>query len=253
MRKTIIAGNWKMNHTGKETRETIMALVQGLTGAEQADIVIAPVFPYLPLAVELTKGTAVHVAAQNMHWLDNGAYTGEVSPAMLKDIGVSHVIIGHSERREYNNETDETVNQKVKSALAHGLTPILCCGETLAQRESGAMQSWVEGQIENALKDIAAADITKVVIAYEPIWAIGTGKTATAAQAEEVCAIIRNKLAALYDDVAAQNVSILYGGSVKGKNAAELTACPDIDGGLVGGASLKAGDFLEIINKAVIK
>ena len=252
MRKTIIAGNWKMNHTGKETRETIMALVQGLTGAEQADIVIAPVFPYLPLAVELTKGTAVHVAAQNMHWLDNGAYTGEVSPAMLKDIGVSHVIIGHSERREYNNETDETVNQKVKSALAHGLTPILCCGETLAQRESGAMQSWVEGQIENALKDIAAADITKVVIAYEPIWAIGTGKTATAAQAEEVCAIIRNKLAALYDDVAAQNVSILYGGSVKGKNAAELTACPDIDGGLVG-ASLKAGDFLEIIHKAVIK
>lgn len=253
MRKTIIAGNWKMNHTGKETRETIMALVQGLTGAEQADIVIAPVFPYLPLAVELTKGTAVHVAAQNMHWLDNGAYTGEVSPAMLKDIGVSHVIIGHSERREYNNETDETVNQKVKSALAHGLTPILCCGETLAQRESGAMQSWVEGQIENALKDIVAADITKVVIAYEPIWAIGTGKTATAAQAEEVCAIIRNKLAALYDDAAAQNVSILYGGSVKGKNAAELTACPDIDGGLVGGASLKAGDFLEIIHKAVIK
>ena len=253
MRKTIIAGNWKMNHTGKETRETIMALVQGLTGAEQADIVIAPVFPYLPLAVELTKGTAVHVAAQNMHWLDNGAYTGEVSPAMLKDIGVSHVIIGHSERREYNNETDETVNQKVKSALAHGLTPILCCGETLAQRESGAMQSWVEGQIENALKDIAAADITKVVIAYEPIWAIGTGKTATAAQAEEVCAIIRNKLAALYDDSAAQNVSILYGGSVKGKNAAELTACPDIDGGLVGGASLKADDFLEIIHKAVIK
>ena len=203
MRKTIIAGNWKMNHTGKETRETIMALVQGLTGAEQADIVIAPVFPYLPLAVELTKGTAVHVAAQNMHWLDNGAYTGEVSPAMLKDIGVSHVIIGHSERREYNNETDETVNQKVKSALAHGLTPILCCGETLAQRESGAMQFWVEGQIENALKDIAAADITKVVIAYEPIWAIGTGKTATAAQAEEVCAIIRNKLAVLYDDALA--------------------------------------------------
>lgn len=253
MRKTIIAGNWKMNHTGKETRETITALVQGLTGAEQADIVIAPVFPYLPLAVELTKGTAVHVAAQNMHWLDNGAYTGEVSPAMLKDIGVSHVIIGHSERREYNNETDETVNLKVKSALAHGLTPILCCGETLAQRESGAMQSWVEGQIENALKDIASADITKVVIAYEPIWAIGTGKTATAAQAEEVCAIIRKKLAALYYDTAAQDVSILYGGSVKGKNAAELTACPDIDGGLVGGASLKADDFLEIIHKAVIK
>ena len=241
MRKTIIAGNWKMNHTGKETRETITALVQGLTGAEQADIVIAPVFPYLPMTVELTKGTAVHVAAQNMHWLDNGAYTGEVSPAMLKDIGVSHVIIGHSERREYNNETDETV------------TPILCCGETLAQREGGIMQSWIEGQIENALKDIAAADITKVVIAYEPIWAIGTGKTATAAQAEEVCDIIRKKLAALYDDTAAQDVSILYGGSVKGKNAAELTACPDIDGGLVGGASLKAGDFLEIIHKAVIK
>lgn len=253
MRKTIIAGNWKMNHTGKETRETITGLVQGLTGDEKVEIVIAPVFPYLPLAVELTKGTVVKVAAQNMHWLDNGAYTGEVAPAMLKDIGVSHVIIGHSERREYNNETDETVNKKVQSALAHGLTPILCCGETLAQRESGVTKTWVEGQIENALKDIAAADITKVVIAYEPIWAIGTGKTATAAQAEEVCDIIRKKLAALYDDTAAQDVSILYGGSVKGKNAAELTACPDIDGGLVGGASLKAGDFLEIIHKAVIK
>ena len=184
MRKTIIAGNWKMNHTGKETRETIMALVQGLTGAEQADIVIAPVFPYLPLAVELTKGTAVHVAAQNMHWLDNGAYTGEVSPAMLKDIGVSHVIIGHSERREYNNETDETVNQKVKSALAHGLTPILCCGETLAQRESGAMHS-AEGQIENALKDIAAADITKVVIAWNQSGLSGPAKRRRLPEAEE--------------------------------------------------------------------
>lgn len=253
MRKTIIAGNWKMNHTGTDARETITGLVQGLPADVKSDVVIAPVFPYLSMAVELTKGTPIHVAAQNMHWLDNGAYTGEVAPAMLVDIGVTHVIIGHSERREYNNETDETVNLKVKAAISHGLTPILCCGETLEQREGGIMQSWIEGQIENALAGIPTADMKKVVIAYEPIWAIGTGKTATAAQAEEVCAIIRRKIAALYDEETAQSISILYGGSVKGKNVAELTGSPDIDGGLVGGASLKAADFLEIITKAVVK
>lgn len=157
----------------------------------KAEVVIAPVFPYLSTAVEMTKGTAIHVAAQNMHWEEKGAFTGEVSPAMLVDIGVTHVILGHSERRTYFNETDETVNKKTKAALAHNLTPIVCCGETLEQREEGIMQSWIEGQIENALKGISEADIKKVVIAYEPIWAIGTGKTASAAQAEEVCAIIR--------------------------------------------------------------
>ena len=253
MRKTIIAGNWKMNHTGKDMRETITALAQSLTASVKAEIVVAPVFPYLAEAVTLAKGTPIHIAAQNMHWLDNGAYTGEVAPAMLVDIGVTHVIIGHSERREYNNETDETVRLKVKSALDHGLTPILCCGETLEQRDAGIMQSWVEGQIEKALAGLTAEEMLHVVIAYEPIWAIGTGRTATAAQAEEVCAIIRHKIAALYDAATADAVSILSGGSVKGKNVAELTASPDIDGGLVGGASLKAPDFLEIIQNAVVK
>lgn len=253
MRKTIIAGNWKMNHTGADAKETITALVEKVPADVKPEVIIAPVFPYLPMAVELTKGSPIKIAAQNMHWEESGAFTGEVSPVMLKDIGVTHVIIGHSERRTYFNETDETVNKKVKSALAHDLTPIICCGETLQQREQGIMQSWIEGQIEKALAGLTKEDVAKVIIAYEPIWAIGTGKTATAAQAEEVCAIIRKKVAALYDAATADGLSILYGGSVKGKNVAELTSSPDIDGGLVGGASLKAADFMDIINNAVIK
>ena len=253
MRKTIIAGNWKMNHLGADAKATIQGLIEKMPKDVKAEVVIAPVFPYLSTAVEMTKGTAIHVAAQNMHWEENGAFTGEVSPAMLVDIGVTHVILGHSERRTYFNETDETVNKKTKAALAHTLTPIVCCGETREPREEGIMQSWIEGQIENALKGISEADIKKVVIAYEPIWAIGTGKTASAAQAEEVCAIIRKKLAALYGAAAAEDVSVLYGGSVKGGNVAELTGSADIDGGLVGGASLKADDFLAIINNAVVK
>ena len=242
-----------MNHLGADAKATIQGLIEKMPKDVKAEVVIAPVFPYLSTAVEMTKGTAIHVAAQNMHWEENGAFTGEVSPAMLVDIGVTHVILGHSERRTYFNETDETVNKKTKAALAHNLTPIVCCGETLEQREEGIMQSWIEGQIENALKGISEADIKKVVIAYEPIWAIGTGKTASAAQAEEVCAIIRKKLAALYGAAAAEDGSVLYGGSVKGGNVAELTGSADIDGGLVGGASLKADDFLAIINNAVVK
>ena len=242
-----------MNHLGADAKATIQGLIEKMPKDVKAEVVIAPVFPYLSTAVEMTKGTAIHVAAQNMHWEENGAFTGEVSPAMLVDIGVTHVILGHSERRTYFNETDETVNKKTKAALAHNLTPIVCCGETLEQREEGIMQSWIEGQIENALKGISEADIKKVVIAYEPIWAICTGKTASAAQAEEVCAIIRKKLAALYGAAAAEDVSVLYGGSVKGGNVAELTGSADIDGGLVGGASLKADDFLAIINNAVVK
>ncbi len=253
MRKTIIAGNWKMNHLGADAKETITGLVNRVPKDVKPEVIIAPVFPYLAQAVELTKGTPIHIAAQNMHWEEKGAFTGEVSPAMLVDIGVTHVILGHSERRTYFNETDETVNKKTKAALAHQLTPIVCCGETLEQREEGIMQSWIEGQIEHALAGISAADVTKIVIAYEPIWAIGTGKTATAAQAQEVCAIIRQKLAAMYDAETADAVSVLYGGSVKGKNVAELTGSPDIDGGLVGGASLKVDDFMAIIDNAVVK
>lgn len=253
MRKTIIAGNWKMNHTGQDAKEMITGLVGRVSQDVKAEVVVAPVFPYLPMAVELTKGTPIHVAAQNMHWEESGAFTGEVSPAMLVDIGVTHVIIGHSERRTYFNETDETVNKKTKAALAHNLTPIVCCGETLEQREEGIMQPWIEGQIEKALEGIGADDLAKVVIAYEPIWAIGTGKTATAAQAQEVCSIIRKKIAALYSADVADSVSVLYGGSVKGGNVAELTGSPDIDGGLVGGASLKVDDFMAIIDNAVVK
>lgn len=253
MRKTIIAGNWKMNHLGADAKETITGLVNRVPKDVKPEVIIAPVFPYLAQAVELTKGMPIHIAAQNMHWEEKGAFTGEVSPTMLVDIGVTHVILGHSERRTYFNETDETVNKKTKAAIAHQLTPIVCCGETLEQREEGIMQSWIEGQIEKALAGISASDVTKVVIAYEPIWAIGTGKTATAAQAQEVCAIIRQKLAAMYDAATADAISVLYGGSVKGKNVAELTGSPDIDGGLVGGASLKVDDFMAIIDNAVVK
>ena len=253
MRKTIIAGNWKMNHTGAQVKSVLTELVADMALGVKPEVVIAPVFPYLETAVQLTKGTAVHIAAQNMHFEESGAYTGEVSPSMLVDIGVEYVIIGHSERRTYFNETDETVNLKVKAALAHDLIPIMCCGETLQQREQGEMQRFIEGQIEAGLAGISKEEVENIVIAYEPIWAIGTGKTATVEQAQEVCALIRRKLEALYDINTADKISILYGGSVKSGNVGELTSSLDIDGGLVGGASLKADEFTKIITAAVVK
>ena len=253
MRKTIIAGNWKMNHTGAQVKSVLTELVADMALGVKPEVVIAPVFPYLETAVQLTKGTAVHIAAQNMHFEESGAYTGEVSPAMLVDVGVKYVIIGHSERRTYFNETDETVNLKVKAALAHDLIPIMCCGETLQQREQGEMQRFIEGQIEAGLAGISKEEVENIVIAYEPIWAIGTGKTATVEQAQEVCALIRRKLEALYDIKTADKISILYGGSVKSGNVGELTSSLDIDGGLVGGASLKADEFTKIITAAVVK
>lgn len=248
MRKTIIAGNWKMNHLGADAKATIQGLIEKMPKDVKAEVVIAPVFPYLSTAVEMTKGTAIHVAAQNMHWEENGAFTGEVSPAMLVDIGVTHVILGHSERRTYFNETDETVNKKTKAALAHNLTPIVCCGETLEQREEGIMQSWIEGQIENALKGISEADIKKVVIAYEPIWAIGTGRTATPIQANMMCSLIRDTLTEMYGDEVSDRVIIQYGGSVKPENVTEIMEGEEIDGALVGGASLEPLKFHEIVN-----
>lgn len=253
MRKTIIAGNWKMNHTGAQVKSVLTELVADMALGVKPEVVIAPVFPYLETAVQLTKGTAVHIAAQNMHFEESGAYTGEVSPAMLVDVGVKYVIIGHSERRTYFNETDETVNLKVKAALAHDLIPIMCCGETLQQREQGEMQRFIEGQIEAGLTGISKEAVENIVIAYEPIWAIGTGKTATVEQAQEVCELIRRKLEALYDIKTADKISILYGGSVKSGNVGELTSSLDIDGGLVGGASLKADEFTKIITAAVVK
>ena len=242
-----------MNHTGAQVKSVLTELVADVALGVKPEVVVAPVFPYLETAVQLTQGTAVHIAAQNMHFEESGAYTGEVSPYMLVDIGVEYVIIGHSERRTYFNETDETVNLKVKAALAHDLIPIMCCGETLQQREQGEMQRFIEGQIEAGLAGISKEEVENIVIAYEPIWAIGTGKTATVEQAQEVCALIRRKLEALYDINTADKISILYGGSVKSGNVGELTSSLDIDGGLVGGASLKADEFTKIITTAVVK
>ena len=242
-----------MNHTGAQLKSVLTELVADVALGVKPEVVVAPVFPYLETAVQLTQGTAVHIAAQNMHFEESGAYTGEVSPSMLVDIGVEYVIIGHSERRTYFNETDETVNLKVKAALAHDLIPIMCCGETLQQREQGEMQRFIEGQIEAGLAGISKEGVENIVIAYEPIWAIGTGKTATVEQAQEVCALIRRKLEALYDINTADKISILYGGSVKSGNVGELTSSLDIDGGLVGGASLKADEFTKIITAAVVK
>ena len=242
-----------MNHTGAQVKSVLTELVADVALGVKPEVVVAPVFPYLETAVQLTQGTAVHIAAQNMHFEESGAYTGEVSPSMLVDIGVEYVIIGHSERRTYFNESDETVNLKVKAALAHDLIPIMCCGETLQQREQGEMQRFIEGQIEAGLAGISKEEVENIVIAYEPIWAIGTGKTATVEQAQEVCALIRRKLEALYDIKTADKISILYGGSVKSGNVGELTSSLDIDGGLVGGASLKADEFTKIITTAVVK
>lgn len=242
-----------MNHTGEQVKSVLTELVADVALGVKPEVVVAPVFPYLETAVQLTQGTAVHIAAQNMHFEESGAYTGEVSPSMLVDIGVEYVIIGHSERRTYFNETDETVNLKVKAALAHDLIPIMCCGETLQQREQGEMQRFIEGQIEAGLAGISKEEVENIVITYEPIWAIGTGKTATVEQAQEVCALIRRKLEALYDIKTADKISILYGGSVKSGNVGELTSSLDIDGGLVGGASLKADEFTKIITTAVVK
>ena len=250
MRKTIIAGNWKMNHTGAKVREILSALIGYVADKSMPEVIVAPVFPYLGEAVSLAKETGVRIAAQNMHWKDSGAYTGEVSPVMLVDVGVSHVILGHSERRTYFNETDETVNLKVKAALAHGLMPVLCCGETLEQRERGGV---IEVQIATALDGIDREEIDRIIIAYEPVWAIGTGKTAGVTEAQEACSAIRRKITELYGKDLAAAVSVLYGGSVKAENIAALTSAPDIDGGLVGGASLKADDFAAIIQRAVIK
>ena len=245
-RKKIIAGNWKMNMTPSEAVklvETLKPLVQN----DEVDVVFGvPAIDIVPV-VEACKGTNIAVAAENMYFEEKGAYTGEIAPAMLVDAGVKYVILGHSERREYFKEDDELLNKKVKKAFEAGLTPILCCGETLEQREMGVTMDWIRLQIKSDLAGITADQVKSMVIAYEPIWAIGTGKTATTEQAEEVCKGIRECVKEMYDAATAEAVRIQYGGSVNAGNAAELFAQPDIDGGLVGGASLKA-DFGKIVN-----
>ena len=246
MRKKIIAGNWKMNKTPAETVALINEL-KPLVETKDADVVFCVPAVSLMTALEAAKGTNIEIGAQNMYFQESGAFTGEIAPNMLTSIGVKYVIIGHSERREYFAETDETVNKKVLKAFEHGLTPIVCCGETLTQREQGITIDWIRQQIKIAFLEVTAAQAKTAVIAYEPIWAIGTGKVATTEQAEEVCKSIRECIAEIYDEVTAEAIRIQYGGSVSAASAAELFSQADIDGGLVGGASLKA-DFGKIVN-----
>ncbi len=245
-RKKIIAGNWKMNMTPSEAVELVNTL-KPLVVTEEADVVFCvPSIDIIP-AMEAAKGTNIQIGAENMYYEEKGAYTGEISPNMLTDVGVKYVIIGHSERREYFAETDETVNKKVLKAFEHGITPIICCGESLTQREQGITIDWIRQQIKIAFLNVTAEQAATAVIAYEPIWAIGTGKTATTEQAQEVCKAIRECIAEIYDEATAEAIRIQYGGSVNAATAPELFGQPDIDGGLVGGASLKP-DFGKIVN-----
>ena len=246
MRRKIIAGNWKMNKTPQEAVELIAELVP-LVNDSDADVVFCVPFVDIPAAIDELKGTNIAVGAQNMHFEEKGAFTGEISADMLYELGVEYVIIGHSERRTFFAETNETVNLKVRQAFAHELIPIICCGETLEQRQDGITLDLVKEQITKAFEDISAENAVEAIIAYEPIWAIGTGEVATSGQAEEVCAYIRLLIKDLYDDETANAIRIQYGGSVNAENAKELFSMPDIDGGLVGGASLKK-DFAGIVN-----
>lgn len=247
MRTPIIAGNWKMHNTMSEGQKLVKDLAALVSDAKNVDIVVCPTFTALAAVAAAAKGTNIHVGSQNMHWEEKGAFTGEISAAMLQEIGVEYVVIGHSERREYFAETDETVNKRVKAVIAAGMVPIMCCGETLETREAGTTNDFVGNQIKRGLAGLTAAQVAKIVIAYEPIWAIGTGKTATSDQANEVCKFIRDTIADIFGKDAADKVRIQYGGSVKPSTIAELMAKSDVDGALVGGASLKADDFSKIV------
>ncbi|MFI3173179.1 MAG: triose-phosphate isomerase [Eubacteriales bacterium] len=245
-RRKIIAGNWKMNMTPSQAVE-LVNMLKPLVANEEVDVVFGvPAIDIIP-AMEAAKGSNIEIAAENMYFEESGAYTGEISPAMLTDVGVKYVIIGHSERREYFAETDITVNKKVLKAFEHGITPIMCCGETLDQREQGVTMDFIRQQVKIGLLNVTAEQAATAVIAYEPIWAIGTGKVATTEQAQEVCKGIRECIAEIYDEATAEAIRIQYGGSVSASSAPELFAQADIDGGLVGGASLKA-DFGAIVN-----
>ncbi|MGN0465470.1 MAG: triose-phosphate isomerase [Lachnospiraceae bacterium] len=245
-RRKIIAGNWKMNKTPSEAVELVNTL-KPLVANDDVDVVFCVPAIAICKAMEAAEGSNISIGAENMYFEESGAYTGEIAPNMLTDVGVKYVIIGHSERREYFAETDETVNKKVKKAFEHGITPIICCGETLTQREQGVTIDFIRQQIKIAFLDVTAEQAATAVIAYEPIWAIGTGKVATTEQAQEVCAAIRACIAEIYDEATAEAIRIQYGGSVSAASAPELFAQPDIDGGLVGGASLKP-DFGKIVN-----
>lgn len=247
MRIPIIAGNWKMNKTIKESLEYVDKFKELLKDTD-IEVVICTPFTQLYSVKEALKGTNIKLAAQNMHWEANGAFTGEISPMMLKEIDVDYCIIGHSERREYFNETDENVNKKVLKALESGIKPIVCVGETLDERDQNKTKDKIKNQVIKALQNVKNEDIAYIVFAYEPIWAIGTGKTATPQEANEVISYIREIIKELYNEEISEQVRIQYGGSVKPNNATEIMNQEDIDGALVGGASLKPEDFIEIVN-----
>ena len=250
LRKAVIAGNWKMNKTPAQAKALLEELSPMVAGKDGCEIIVCTPFVDLANAIEATRGTNIKVGAQNVHFKESGAYTGEISASMLTEMGVEYVIIGHSERRQYFGETDETVNLRVKAALDGGLKVILCVGELLAQRELGITSEIVAMQTKIALSGVSAEQMKNVIIAYEPVGAIGTGKTATAEQAEEVCALIRDVIAGLYGKATADATTVQYGGSMNAGNAAELLAKEDIDGGLIGGASLKPADFTVIVDAA---
>ena len=249
-RKTIIAGNWKMNMTASDTKKFADDIKAIMPRAKWCDVVVCVPFVNIPAALKAFKDLRISVGAQNMFYEKSGAYTGEVSADMLKDLGVKYVIIGHSERRQYFGETDFTVNKKVLAALEAGLHPIICVGESLEQRELGITMELIALQVKSALAGVPAEKLRKCVIAYEPIWAIGTGKTATADQAEEVCAQIRKVIGEVYGEAVAEATTVQYGGSMNAKNCEELLSKKDVDGGLIGGASLKAPDFAVIVDAA---
>ncbi|MGY0693582.1 triose-phosphate isomerase [Virgibacillus sp. FSP13] len=247
MRKKVIAGNWKMNKVLSEANQFVADVAKKAPDNDRVETIVCAPFPFLHSLVEKAKGSSVKVAAQNMHFENNGAFTGEVSPVMLNDLGVTHVVLGHSERREYFAETNETVNKKTHAAFNHNLVPIVCVGETLEQREANETMNHVENQVTEAMKGLTNEQVAQTIIAYEPIWAIGTGKTATSEEANEVCTHIRNVVKGITSDEIAEKAIIQYGGSVKPANVDELLAQSDIDGALVGGASLEVESFLQLV------
>jgi triosephosphate isomerase len=251
MRKPIVAGNWKMNKTVADALKLVEGLQQQLRDEQKVDVVLCPPFTALAAVGEAIKDTKLDLGAQNMHAEKSGAFTGEIAADMLRELGCHYVILGHSERRQYFKETNEIVNKKTKAALAAGLRPIVCVGELLAEREVGRTESVVGAQIRGSLAGLSVDDMLKTVIAYEPVWAIGTGKTASPAQAQEAHAFIRKVLKEMFDEPVARSVRIQYGGSVKASNAKELFHQPDIDGGLIGGASLEAQSFIDIVRGAL--
>jgi triosephosphate isomerase len=251
MRRALIAGNWKMYKTAAEAVALVRELRAGLDGREPAaEVLVAPPFTALSSVAEALRGSAIALAAQNMHWEREGAFTGEVSPAMLRDAGCSHVIVGHSERRQLFGETDDGVGRKAKASIGQGLTPIVCVGETLAERESARTMEVVERQLERGLRDLTPDEAAASVVAYEPVWAIGTGRNATPGQAQEVHDFIRRRVSRSHGEPVAAALRVLYGGSVKPDNIASLMEQPDVDGALVGGASLGAASFLEIVRRS---